>query len=219
MTEPRQPAPDPTFRLVPSRYPPVQAFESVAAPEDLEAVMELEGWTNDRLVRYRKARLPVSQWVYGRPNASVVMAAFLHAPPDGQRFSGSELGAWYAAATVRTAVAEVAHHLRREAWNTGWSEMRQTYRAYRAQLLGQYLDIRGRYRHTLHHAASYAAGQAFGERCRAAGEAGILYDSVRYRDGTNIVAYHPPNIQAVTQDAHYDLTVPIRGQVRVREIG
>src|SRR3979411_3003040 len=30
------------------------------------------------------------------------------------RFSGSELGAWYAADDIRTAAAEVGHHLRRE---------------------------------------------------------------------------------------------------------
>jgi len=43
----------PTYRLIPSRYPPISAFESVASEDDLEAVMELEGWTNDRLVLER----------------------------------------------------------------------------------------------------------------------------------------------------------------------
>ena len=49
---------DPTFRLViPSRFPPIGAFETVSSADDLEAVMELEGWTNDRLVKERLARL------------------------------------------------------------------------------------------------------------------------------------------------------------------
>jgi RES domain len=30
------------------------------------------------------------------------------------RFNGPELGAWYAADDIRTAAAEVGHHLRRE---------------------------------------------------------------------------------------------------------
>ena len=53
----------PTYRLIPSRYPPLSAFESVTSADDLEAVMELEGWTNDRLVAERVARLPKAEWV------------------------------------------------------------------------------------------------------------------------------------------------------------
>jgi hypothetical protein len=50
--------------------------------------MELVGWTNDRLVAERIARLPENEWVYGVPNASIVMAAFLHVAPGGMRFNG-----------------------------------------------------------------------------------------------------------------------------------
>jgi hypothetical protein len=32
--------------------------------------MELEGWTNDRLVEERLARLPRDHWVHGSPNAA-----------------------------------------------------------------------------------------------------------------------------------------------------
>ena len=49
----------------------------------------------------------------GRPNASVVMAAFLHASPEGARFTDAALGAWYASLADTTALEEVAHHLRR----------------------------------------------------------------------------------------------------------
>src|SRR5581483_8877916 len=158
--------PGPTYRLIPSRFPPVAAFETVASADDLEAVMELEGWTNDRLVAERAARLPRADWCYGTPNASVVMASFLHAAPAGLRFSGPELGAWYAALAVPTAIAEVAHHLRREAHRAGLDEMRAQYRTYVATLDGAYEDIRGqrRRRAALYDPADYAAGQAFGEQ-------------------------------------------------------
>ena len=36
-------------RLIPSRYPVVGLFDRVASPADLEALFELEGWTNDRI--------------------------------------------------------------------------------------------------------------------------------------------------------------------------
>ena len=74
-------APQPTYRLIPSRFPPIGLFDTVATAADLPAVMELVGWTNDRLVVERLNRLPQSAWVFGRPNSSVIMASFLHGAP------------------------------------------------------------------------------------------------------------------------------------------
>jgi len=208
----------PTQRLIPSRFPPVSAFEDVASAEDLAAVMELEGWTNDRLVVERLARLPPSQWVFGRANASVIMAAFLHAAPMGQRFSGPELGAWYAAFTPCTAVAEAAHHVRREVRNPGLPRIIGEWPAYSARLDGAYLDLRGADRPDLYDADDYSAGQAFGEALRARGEAGIVYDSVRHAGGTNVVAYRPSAVLEVTQGAHLELTVPAAGRIIARRL-
>jgi len=167
-------APHPTWRLIPSRLPPITAFETVANAADLEAVMELEGWTNDRLVTQRVARLPPSDWAYGTPNASVVMGDLLHAAPEGSRFNGPELGAWYAAAAITTAVAEVAHHLRREAVARGKTELQRMFRAHSARLLGEdYRDLRAQ--PALHDGQSHAASQPFGEAVRTAGQSGIVY--------------------------------------------
>lgn len=210
----------PTYRLIPSRFPPVQAFASVSDPDDLQAVMELEGWTNDRLVAERLARLPREDWVFGSPCASVVMASFLHAAPAGQRFTGPALGAWYAACAVVTAILEVAHHLRREALNAGMSEMRGGYRTYVAALQGSFHDIRGMaaVRPELYAPDSYAASRDFGEAVRAAGGEGIVYDSLRHRGGTCVVAYRPRRILEVVQAEHYELTVPLEGRVIARQL-
>lgn len=199
-------APQPSYRLIPSRYPPIGLFDTVATTADAEAVMELAGWTNDRLVMERLARLPQDEWVFGRANSSVVMAAFLHAAPGGGRFSGPDLGAWYAAVAVLTAIAEVGHHLRREALARGLEGMQRVYRSYTARLGGSYRDIRGE-EPELHAADSYAAGQAFGEALRASGEDGVLYDSVRHRGGSNACAYRPSKVLDVAQAEHFELTV------------
>lgn len=210
-------APSPASRLIASRFPPIGAFDAVATPKDLAAVMELEGWTNDRLVAERLARLPRSEWVFGSGNSSVVMAAFLHAAPEGGRFNGAELGAWYAAAAVATAIAEVAHHLRREAVARGLPEVRRTFRCYRATLNGEdYVDLRGHDRPDLYAPGSHAASQIFGEAARAAGRDGIVYDSLRHKGGTNIVAFRPGLIVDVVQAEHYDLLVPLQGRIVAR---
>jgi hypothetical protein len=202
-------APRPSYRLIPSQFPPIGLFETVARAADLEAVMELVGWTNDRLVADRIQRLPEKEWVYGTPNASIVMASFLHVAPGGMRFNGPDLGAWYAADDLKTAAAEVGHHLRREAVARGVATMARTYRSYAATLLGDYLDIRGEQtlRPDIYDGTSYAASQVLGEQIRSKGRAGILYDSVRLRGGVNVVAHRPRNIQDVVQADHFEITV------------
>lgn len=183
--------------------------------------MELEGWTNDRLVAERLARLPRDEWVYGAPNSSIIMASFLHAAPAGSRFNGPELGAWYAAAALATAIAEVAHHLRREAVARSATEMRRTFRSYMCRLLSSdYREIRGQQLllPDVYGSQSYAASQVFGEAVRAAGHAGIVYDSLRHRGGTNVVAFRPQLIVDVTQTDHYDLIVPVQGRVIARRL-
>jgi RES domain len=170
------PSPQPAHRLIPSQFPPLGLFDTVATAADLAAVMELVGWTNDRLVADRIARLPQTEWVYGVPNASIVMAAFLHVAPGGMRFNGADLGAWYAAHDIRTAAAEVGHHLRRETVARNIAAMTRTYRAYAATLLGDYLDIRGQQtkRPDVYASDRYDASQKFGEEVRTSGGAGLL---------------------------------------------
>jgi len=211
----------PTHRLIPSRFPPVAAFEDVASADDLAAVMELEGWTNDRLVAERAARLPRSEWVYGRPNASVVMASFLHTPWTGLRFSGGALGAWYGALSVETCIAEVSHHLRREMLRSATERFVATYRAYTARLDGTYCDVRNSrpQRPELYERADYSRSQAFGEAIRADGGEGILYDSLRHRGGTNFCAFRPSKVQDVTQAGHIELTLRTQGKIVARRLG
>jgi hypothetical protein len=200
-------APVPSHRLIPTRFPPIGLFDTIATAADLKAVMDLEGWTNDRLVEARINRLPQSEWAYGRPYSSVIMAAFLHVAAGGMRFNNGDLGAWYGSAEPRTAIAEVGHHLRREAVARGIHGISRRYRVYGATLLGAYLDIRGQQalRPECYHPDSYLASQLLGERIRATGGDGILYDSIRHAGGTNVVAHRPTNVADVMQTDHYEI--------------
>jgi hypothetical protein len=209
VTEAFAPSPQPAHRLIPSQFPPIGLFDTVATASDLSAVMELVGWTNDRLVAERIDRLPQSEWVYGTHNASIVMAAFLHVAPGGMRFNGPELGAWYAADDIRTAAADVGHHLRRETVARGVATMSRTYRAYAATLLGDYLDIREQQvtRSEVYAGERYSASQKLGEDVRSSGGSGLIYDSLRRQTGVNLVAHRPRNITDIVQTDHYEITV------------
>ena len=154
----------------------------------------------------RLDRLPRRRWAFGRPHASIVMAAILHAAPQRGRFNGPDLGAWYAAADIATAAAEVRRHLRREAVARDVPEMSRTCRTYAARLAGTYVDIRGA-NPAVHAPDDYTAGQALGETERQSGGDGLVYDSVRYSGGTNIVAFRPSNVLEVTQAQHFSIRV------------
>lgn len=205
----RSPAPQPSYRLIPSRFPPIGLFDTVATAADLEAVMELAGWTNDRLLAERLQRLPHEEWVFGRPNSSVVMATFLHVAPGGMRFNGPELGAWYAAARLTTSVVEVAHHMRRETVATQRDGLSRTFRVYTAKLEETFVDICGEQvaLPAVYDPTDYAASQKFGEEMRKSGEFGVLFDSLRHEGGINAVAFRPSRITEVTQSDHYEITV------------
>ncbi len=213
-------APAGTTRLVPSRFPPVHAFDRVSTADDLAAVMDLEGWTNDRLVSPRLARLPRAEWVFGRPNASVVMAAFLHGSPNGMRFSDSALGAWYCATRLETAVLEVANGLRKEIAQSALTHTSQSFRQYKADLAGRYVDIVGA--HPEFHNpddASYGISQAFGRKVRQQEDrAGIRYESVRHKGHENWVCFHPSLVKNVTQADHFRVEVLQTGPVVVRTL-
>lgn len=216
MTDRLAAAPERTHRLIPSRFPPVSAFEGVTRPEDLEQVFELEGWTNDRLVATRLKRLQRSEWVFGRANASVVMAAFLHGAPQGTRFTGPDLGAWYAASAIETAMLEVANGIRREIALSALQQKTEELREYTARLGGNFVDIRGA-RPDLHDPdpATYPATQTFSQQVRAGPHAGIAYDSVRHPTGANWVSYRPSLVADVLQGRHFRVVVPQSGQVHV----
>lgn len=198
-----------THRLVPSRFPPIGVFDRVASPADAIAAMELESLTNDRvrIAIERSALLPDDDWVVGVPGATFVMAAFLHAAPEGGRFNGPQLGAWYAARDLQTAVREtVYHHTRRLAASAMGFDATITMRELVASLDVRLVDLRGRRAEhpALYDPDDYTQSQQFGEARRAAGHAGIVWNSVRRPAGDCVVIYRPRALLPVTQGRHLE---------------
>ncbi len=196
-------------RLVPSRFPPVGVFDRVASPDDAIAAMELESLTNDRIriAIERSAALPDTDWVVGVPGATLVMAAFLHAAPEGGRFNGPKLGAWYAARDLQTAMREtIHHHTRRLAASDMGFDASITMRELVCTLDVRLLDLRGRHAEhpSLYDRDDYTASQAFGEAVRARGDTGIVWTSVRHPAGECVVIYRPRTLLPVMQGRHIE---------------
>jgi RES domain-containing protein len=195
-----------THRLVASRYPTAGILDQVASEDDLEAVFELEGWTNDRISAELGIlpRLPRDEWVLGTPMASVVMAAFCHPRPGGGRFNDETRGAWYAAFTLETAHAEVVYHRTRELREIGATDARLEMREYRADFSGPFHDIReGRAFRAACDPADYTASQQLARELLAAGSSGLVYPSVRDPGGTCLACFRPARVANVRISAHY----------------
>ena len=195
-------------RLVPSRYPSVGVLDRITAPGDLDAVMELEAWTNDRLSVELGIlnTIPRDEWVVGEPMASVVMAAFCHPRPGGARFSDSERGAWYAARTLDTALTESVYHRTRELEEVGHFDVRMQMRLYHADFAATFHDIRGASQKwpRWYDPDSYVDSQRGGRALLEGGSNGILYDSVRHPGGTCLACFRPPLVNRVRVAAHYE---------------
>lgn len=212
-----------TSRLVPSRHPSVGLFDRVASPADLDAIIELEGWTNDRLSGELGilTNIPREEWVVGRPMATVVMAPFCHPAPGGGRFSIQDRGAWYAGRSLETALAESIHHRTRELQEIGAFETRVEVRLYQADFKAKFHDVRREDRSFtgLLNPDDYEPSQRLGQRLFEEGSNGVLYRSVRDPGGQCLVCYRPRLVLNVRAAAHYEYRWEGSPAPRVRRLG
>lgn len=210
-----------TCRLVPSRYPSAGLFDRVADAGDLDALMELEAWTNDRLsVELGLLHtIPRDEWVLGEPMASVVMAAFCHPRPGGGRFSGPDRGAWYAGRALDTALAESVYHRTQELEEVGHFDTRVQMRLYHADFAGTFHDVRGGRRWaSLYAPDSYGSSQPFARELLQSGSSGVIYDSVRHSGGTCLACFRPRLVKRVRVAAHYEYVWDGGREPRVRRL-
>ena len=209
-------------RLIPSRYPSVGLLDRVASPDDLAALFELEGWTNDRISGELGIlqTIPRDEWITGRANSSVVMAAFSHPRPVGSRFSSEDRGAWYAARTMTTALAESAYRRTEELRSIGAFETRVEMRVYLADFRARFHDIRPASRSwtTLYNPDDYSASQAFAERLLEAGSNGIVYRSVRDPEGECVACFRPVLVRNVRAGGHYEFRWEGRAEPQIRRL-
>ena len=196
----------PLYRMVPSRFPPVSLFEWATGPE-FEALAALESDTNDRLLNEAGALalVPVDERIFG-PGSTPVMAAFTHIGNDN-RFNDASLGAYYAALSKKTAIAETRFHRQRfmAASNdpAGSVQMRcySNYVANQVSLeslfAADFADFFGK-------STQYENSQAYAAERRSASAAGFQYPSVRDAGGQCVVAFRPNALTTTVQCGHYE---------------
>lgn len=210
-----------SHRLVPSRFPSVGLFDRVTSAADLETILELEAWTNDRLSTQLGIlhTIPPDEWVMNRPMASVVMAAFCHPRAGGARFSSEDRGAWYAARRFETALAESIDHRTRELDEVGADDTRVEMRLYHADFRTTFHDVRPGAYDSLYDPNRYERSQAFARRLFDAGSHGVVSRSVRHAGGECLACFRPALVLNVRVAAHYEYRWEGSSSPRVRRLG
>lgn len=198
-----------TYRLIPTKYPPIDLFERVAPPEDWPLLMQLEGMTNPRLREEvgNVSIVPEHKRVSG-PGASIVMAPFTHCSPSrASRFTDGSFGVYYAGHSFNTALIEVSFHMARFHASTNDPALKETYRAYKGSINKEMHDIRGgSYGNMLSaDVGSYGTPQAFAKVLRNADSNGIVYPSVRHGGGQCIAAFWPNVVSIPTPERHIEM--------------
>jgi len=198
---------DGTHRLIPYRYSDRgRSILNLLAENDedlLKDLTELEGATNDRLLGEsgRLSGISTVELVSGFHLAHIINASFTHANPSGGRFNSPARGAWYAAFEMETAQKEVAFHRATDLKEIGWTvEEISPYIDYLADFRYQFHDIRDDpdFSDCLD-PGPYSVSQALGQQLLAMGSAGIVYPSVRHKDGVCVVCFRPPLVLNVRE--------------------
>lgn len=193
--------------MIPSRYPSVGILDTIAAPEDLGAIFELEGWTNDRLSSELGIlhTIPEDEWVTGEPMATVIMGAFCHPRPEGGRFNDHRRGAWYCAVSIKTAHAEAIFHRTREFEEIGgWFDTAVQMADYRADFNSDFHDIRGRGLSMFLTPDDYRASQQIDRALLEDGSNGVVYPSVRDRHGACLACFRPRLVASLKLAGAYE---------------
>jgi hypothetical protein len=195
---------DDTHRLIPAKY--TDQDETVLTrltkdAGDLNALYELEGATNDRLLG-ETGMLPgisVRELVFGIPYAHIINASYTHPNPLGGRFNGAARGAWYAGFSRATSEREVAYHRGKELQEVRWEEPESfLYVDFLADFRGGFHDIRGEKQFAdCLDPDSYKASQRLGEVLLDGGSAGVVFPSVRHKGGTCIACFRPALVNNV----------------------
>lgn len=194
---------DKQYRIIPSKYMPINFFEKIVAPHEMEAAFYLESLTNDRL-REEAGDLQLirSEDRISGPGASIIMAAFTHIGKPS-RFTDGAYGVYYASKEFKTAILETVYSRAQFLGYTHEAAGTIDMRVYVGKILKPLHDIRDKkqYLHC-HDPNDYTPSQALSKILKEQGSFGIVYNSMRHPGGFCVAALRATAISIPKQTQH-----------------
>ncbi|MDQ2077791.1 RES family NAD+ phosphorylase [Marinimicrobium sp. ABcell2] len=197
------------YRLVSSRYPPIDLFEDVASAEDFDALYQLQARTNPRLLTQAGDLnlIPRTDIPWGISGCSYAVAPFTHVNPEGSRFSDGQFGVLYLAESMETAIKEVRYHQGRYlAGVEGLKYDRLVFRGLRCSFAATPMTDATKLSldHPIYDPEDYTESRTLGTKLKKAGDQGLAYRSVRDPGATCWGLFTPSGVRRVVQAAHYE---------------
>ncbi|MEO6803311.1 MAG: RES family NAD+ phosphorylase [Granulicella sp.] len=209
-------------RLIPSQYSKSGTVLEEIADDDkmLEQLILLDGATNDRILGEQSGLSGISTYelVYGIPNDYIIRAAFLHTCQAGGRFHDGTRGAWYAADKVETSLDEVIYHKARRLAEIVVPELPGNVPDTE---ISTYDDWQADFHADFHHLEPsedyenfligqpvpqcYAESQSLARSLIAVQSNGIVYPSVRRKNGMCLVCFRPALVYEPRQSKRFEI--------------
>lgn len=198
------------YRLINSKFPPIDIFDDVASNDEFEALFRLQAKTNPRLldeVGHIRLVKP-EQRPFGITGCNYALAPFTHINSLGSRFSRGEFGILYAAETMDTALAETHYHQQRyfQTQVRGLKYDRIIMRGLKLKFSATLFNICSPKiaQYGWYDALDYTAARAFGDAVKHADKDGIWYESVRKSRHSCYALFSPHLVKSVVQTQHYE---------------
>lgn len=198
------------YRLVNSKFPPIELFDDVADADDFDVLYQLQELTNPRLQNEigRLELIARKEIPFGIPGCSYATAPFTHVHPLGSRFGDGSFGVLYLADNMDTAVAEVRHHQ-----GLYWSNVPGlSYERFVFKGLGCSFDQAGMKDLTsipltdpIYAPDDYSYARHVGREARQNGCPGLRYHSVRAPGNVCWALLTPRPVTSIIQTAHYEM--------------
>ena len=190
----------PCWRIIPSRYPPVDLFERIAPRKNWENLAQIETLTNERVrEKERKVTHVRTEDRVAGPGSSMIMAPFTHPDPSGDTFSDGSFGVCYASDSFETALEWSVRRREEFLRRTSEEPLELQMRVLNMDLEGTFHELRGK------NAQAYddhKARRELGTNLREAGSFGIVCDSLLSLTGNSIAIFRPSVLSNCRQERH-----------------
>lgn len=187
-----------TFRLIPSRFPPVSVYEGLVANDRMDALVDIENLTNPRL--QSQARIASMENKDPKTSARLQnwnLAPFAYGHPEGSIFFDADRPCLEVAADRQTALAISVAKRQRFLACTSEGPIGLDMRMFKTPLSGRFVDLR-------HLSAEKVRdiGRDFGKSIEADVD-GVLFHPIERPSATAISVLNGSILEQTLQAVHY----------------
>lgn len=189
------------WRIIPSRFPPVDLFRDVAPSKHWELIQNLESRTNERLREEAISRgLVRPEDRVENSSSHYILGALTHPNPEGSLLSDGSFGVVYVGLEFDTTLAEVKRQREEFLRRTSEDPQRLDMRSIVMKLAGSLHDFRGDQGREI---LASEKGKSVAIELRNAGSNGIVFDSTAAPGGTCVGVFRPIVLSNCTQERHF----------------